>query len=50
MVLYVSALSPITAAGFAVMGRSCKEEAEEKEKWGFNRAEAHEIDVLLKDF
>lgn len=37
MVLYVGALSPITAAGFAVMGRSCEEEAEEKEKRGFDR-------------
>lgn len=34
MVPYVGALSPITAAGLAVMDRSCEEEAEEKEKRG----------------
>lgn len=44
MVLYVGALSPITAAGFTVMGRSCEEEAGEKEKR--RKAKAHKLTPL----
>lgn len=49
MVLYDGAVSPITAAGFALMGTKRKLRKRKRKSWD-STEEGSRIDVLLKDF